>query len=103
MFGSPDASRAIADQAQHFSGVTSDILKKLLPVLAGILISGLMRSKPGQASPSAPQRRLNRVAAHWATSCGRYSDRGHRSPLDRLQAQLPSASNRTEARWQPPR
>ena len=55
MFGSPDASRAIADQAQHFSGVTSDILKKLLPVLAGILISGLMRSKPGQASPSAPQ------------------------------------------------
>ena len=55
MFGSPDASRAIAAQAQHFSGVTSDILKKLLPVLAGILISGLMRSKPGQASPSAPQ------------------------------------------------
>jgi hypothetical protein len=55
MFGSPDASRAIADQGQQFSGVTSDILKKLLPVLAGILISGLMRSGPGQAAPSAPQ------------------------------------------------
>ena len=55
MFGSPDASRAIADQAQQFSGVSSAILKKLLPMLAGILISGLMRSGSGQAAPSAPQ------------------------------------------------
>ena len=55
MFGSPDASRAIADQAQQFSGVPSAILKKLLPILAGILISGLMRSGSGQAAPSAPQ------------------------------------------------
>jgi hypothetical protein len=54
MFGSPDASRAIAAQAQQLSGVTSGILKKLLPVLAGILISGLMRSGSGRASPSAP-------------------------------------------------
>ena len=51
MFGSADASRAIADRAQYFSGVTSSILKKLLPILAGILISGLMRSKAGKAAP----------------------------------------------------
>ena len=44
MFGSPDTSRAITDQAQQFSGVTSAVLKKLLPVLAGLLISGLMRA-----------------------------------------------------------
>lgn len=55
MFASPEASRAIADQAQQFSGVTSGILKKLLPVLAGILISGLMRSGSGQAKPSTPE------------------------------------------------
>jgi hypothetical protein len=54
MFGSPDASRAIVDQAQRFSGVSSGILKKLLPVLAGILISGLMKGGSGQAAPSAP-------------------------------------------------
>ena len=54
MFGSPDAS-TIADQAQQLSGVTSGILKKLLPILAGILISGLMRSGSGQAPPSTPQ------------------------------------------------
>ena len=55
MFGSPDASRAIADQAQQLSGISSTILKKLLPVLAGLVISGLMRSGSGQAAPSAPQ------------------------------------------------
>jgi uncharacterized protein DUF937 len=53
IFGSPDVSRAVADQAQQFSGVGSDTLKKMLPVLAGILISALMGSKPGKAA--APQ------------------------------------------------
>ena len=56
MFVSPDASRAIADQAQQLSGISSTILKKLLPVLAGI-ISSLMKSGSGKAAqaPSAPQ------------------------------------------------
>jgi hypothetical protein len=34
IFGSPDVSQAVVDQAQKFSGVDSSILKKLLPVLA---------------------------------------------------------------------
>jgi hypothetical protein len=57
MFVSPDASRAIADQAQQLSGISSTILKKLLPVLAGIIISSLMKSGSGKAAPapSAPQ------------------------------------------------
>jgi len=55
MFGSPEASRAIAAQAQNLSGVTSTILKKLLPVIAGMIISGLMRSGSGQAAPQAPR------------------------------------------------
>ena len=57
MFVSPDASRAIADQAQQLSGISSTILKKLLPVLAGMIISSLMKSGPGRAAPapSAPQ------------------------------------------------
>ncbi len=53
IFGSPDVSRAVADQAQRFSGVSSGILKQMLPVLAGILISALMGGKPGKAA--APQ------------------------------------------------
>ena len=57
MFVSPDASRAIADQAQQLSGISSTILKKLLPVLAEIIISSLMKSGSGKAAPapSAPQ------------------------------------------------
>jgi hypothetical protein len=35
IFGSPDVSRAVVDQAQKFSGVSSDTLKKLLPILSG--------------------------------------------------------------------
>jgi hypothetical protein len=54
MFGSREASRAIADQAQQLSGISSSILKKLLPVLAGIIISSLMKSGSGKAAPSAP-------------------------------------------------
>jgi hypothetical protein len=56
IFGSPDVSRAVIDQAQKFSGVSSDILKKLLPVLAGILVSGLTRSSSTgkSASPAQP-------------------------------------------------
>jgi hypothetical protein len=56
IFGSPDVSRAVIDQAQNFSGVSSNILKKMLPVLAGVLLSGLMRSGASgkTASPAAP-------------------------------------------------
>ena len=56
IFGSPDASRQVVDQAQRFSGVSSSILKKLLPVLAGIIISGLMRSGSSgrSAAPGGP-------------------------------------------------
>ena len=55
IFGSPDVSRAVAEQGQHFSGVTSGVLKQMLPILAGILVSGLTRSGSGKAaSPVQP-------------------------------------------------
>ena len=54
IFGSPDVSRAVTDRAQNLSGVDSSILKKMLPVLAGILISGLMRGGSGGAAQSGP-------------------------------------------------
>jgi hypothetical protein len=59
IFGSPEVSRAVVDQAQQFSGVSSGILKKLLPVIVGMVLSGLMRrgstgrsAAPAQPSPS---------------------------------------------------
>jgi hypothetical protein len=55
IFGSPDVTRAVADHAQQLSGVSSGILKKLLPVVAGMVLSGLMRGgSTGKAA--APQQ-----------------------------------------------
>src|SRR5262245_18532825 len=58
IFGSPDVSRALADHAQNFSGVSSSTLQKMLPILAGILVSGLMRGGSGGSAragvPTSP-------------------------------------------------
>jgi hypothetical protein len=56
IFGSPDVSRAVVDHAQKASGVDSSILKKLLPVIAGTILSGLMRSGSSgkAAAPAQP-------------------------------------------------
>jgi hypothetical protein len=73
MFGSPDVSRAISAQAQQFSGIGSTLLKQILPVIAGILISGLMRGGSGQAAPSAPSN-MPTQGGDWVTSWVRFSD-----------------------------
>ncbi len=54
IFGSPEVSRAVAERAQTQSGIGSEILKKLLPVLVGMLISGMFGRKSSEAAPSAP-------------------------------------------------
>jgi hypothetical protein len=55
IFGSPDVSRAVAERAQVQSGIASSILKKLLPVIVGMLISGMLGRRSSEASPpSAP-------------------------------------------------
>ncbi len=53
IFSSPEASREIIDQAQKFSGVSSNILEKLLPALTAIVLSGLLRIEP--SAPLAAQ------------------------------------------------
>jgi hypothetical protein len=56
IFGSSEVSRAVIDQATKFSGVSSNTLQKMLPVLAGILVSGLMKSaSTGKAAAPTPQ------------------------------------------------
>ncbi|MGB7915351.1 MAG: DUF937 domain-containing protein [Rhodomicrobium sp.] len=51
IFGSQEASQAIVDQAQKFSGVSSSVLDKMLPALTGIAVSGLMRSGSPATAP----------------------------------------------------
>jgi len=61
IFGSPDVSRAVVDQAQNFSGVRSDVLKKMLPVLAGLVVSDSCEAVL-QESPHRPEHPRRRAA-----------------------------------------
>ncbi len=54
IFGSPEVSRAVAERAQVQSGIGSAILKQLLPVLVGMLVSGMLGRKSSEAAPSGP-------------------------------------------------
>ncbi len=63
ILGSPEATQAVVDQAQKFSGVSSNILEKLLPALAGIVLSGLMRSGSSVNAPAGAQGALSPFGA----------------------------------------
>ncbi len=51
ILGSKDASRAVASQAAEQTGIGTDVLKKMLPVVATMVMGGL--SKQNAAVPSA--------------------------------------------------
>lgn len=48
LFGSPDVSRAVAAQASAVSGVSTSILKSMLPVVASMVMGGLFKSASNQ-------------------------------------------------------
>ena len=55
ILGSKDVSRAVAAQASQQTGIGTEILKKMLPVIASLVMASL--SKQGQAAPAAPTAR----------------------------------------------
>lgn len=50
LFGSKDISRAVADQVAFTSGIGPSILKKMLPVVASMLMGGIFKGTQGRAS-----------------------------------------------------
>ncbi len=44
MFGSPEMSRAVAEQAAQYAGIGSAIMKRMLPVVAAMIMGGMMRT-----------------------------------------------------------
>lgn len=52
IFGSPDVSRTVAQNASTTSGIDPALLKKMLPMLA-MLLAGFM-AKQGMSQPAAP-------------------------------------------------
>lgn len=52
IFGSPDLSRAIAQQASLATGIGQEVMKQMLPVIASMIMGGLFKQATGQFSPS---------------------------------------------------
>jgi len=48
LFGSKDVSRAVANQAAESSGVDEGIIKKMLPVVATMVMGGMFKQSTGQ-------------------------------------------------------
>jgi len=48
LFGSKDLSRAVAAQAAQATGLSQDMLKQMLPVLASMIMGGLYKQSTGQ-------------------------------------------------------
>ncbi|MCO4318701.1 DUF937 domain-containing protein [Phyllobacterium sp. 21LDTY02-6] len=48
LFGSKDLSRAVAEHASKVTGLTTDTLKQMLPVVASMLMGGLYKKSTGQ-------------------------------------------------------
>lgn len=55
IFGSKDVSRGVANQAADLSGVGSAVLKKMLPVIAAIIMGQLAKRMGGGGAARAPQ------------------------------------------------
>jgi len=53
IFGSKDVSRAVAQNAASQSGLTPDLLKKMLPIVA-MLVAGYMAKQHGAATTTQP-------------------------------------------------
>lgn len=53
MFGSPDVSRAVAAQAAATTGLSSALIKQMLPAIAAMVLGGLMKggSSGGASNP----------------------------------------------------
>lgn len=52
IFGSKDVSRTVAQNAASQSGLSPDLLKKMLPMLA-MLVAGYMAKQPGAGAPTS--------------------------------------------------
>jgi len=53
IFGSPDVSRTVAQNAASQTGLDPSLLKKMLPLLA-MMVTGYMARQHGNAAPAAP-------------------------------------------------
>jgi hypothetical protein len=54
ILGSKDASRQVARQASQQTGIGEDVLKRMLPLVASMVMGAISRRYAGTASPNQP-------------------------------------------------
>lgn len=54
ILGSKDVSRAVAAQASQQTGIGTEILKKMLPIVASLVMGSLSRQTNAPAAPQSP-------------------------------------------------
>lgn len=54
IFGSKDVSRGVAEEVAGSTGISSDILKRMLPILAMAVMGYMMNGREGSSSPQQP-------------------------------------------------
>ena len=64
VFGSNDLTQAIAQQAASMSGVGQEATKQMMPVMASLLMSGLMKQAMGRQEPARAIAGGRHVAVH---------------------------------------
>jgi len=51
MFGSPEIARAVALQVEATTGITQDVVRRMMPVMANMMMGGLQRQTKADANP----------------------------------------------------
>lgn len=73
IFGSKEVSRAIAAQAEQFTGIAQDTFKRMMPVMADTLMGGLFKQMTGQmptASDAFAASPMGQMTQQWLESMG---------------------------------
>ena len=66
LFGSEEASKRVAQQAAAFSGVATDIMQQVMPLMAAILMGGMAKMAGAQAPSPPPQVPSQSGLGAWA-------------------------------------
>jgi hypothetical protein len=66
LFGSEEVSRQVAQQAAAFSGIATDVMQQVLPLMAAILMGGMAKMAGGPAPAPAPQAPSQAGLGAWA-------------------------------------
>lgn len=69
LFGSKEVSRAIAAQAEQFTGIGQDVFRRMMPAMAGTMMGGLFKQATGQLGDTDIYP-MAAISQHWMKIMG---------------------------------